>query len=984
MDGPQDSSPSGGVATSGSSALGGPDNQPLEVDGLDFRPSGPSPENPIFADTSADDDPHPWRAQPPTVGAVVVVHHGERWLSKTLASFAQLEYGPTAWRVVDVGSTGRGAAMVRESFGADRVLYAGSGTGFGDAVRRGIEALPDTDWIWLLHDDAVVAPDALLGLLDEATTSDDIAAVGPKIREWPSLRRLLEVGVTITPVGSRETLLESGEPDAGQHDWPEDVLAVSSAGMLVRRSAWEQLGGFDPALPLFFDDIDFGWRAALAGLRIRTAPGGVIFHAEASRRGARRRGAGDAPRHEKRRAALYTVLTNTRGRRLAWIWVRLVLGSLVRVIGLAMIKDTRRAGDEWAALRHILSSRRQIREARVRKGAQASRGHGDIAHLLAPWWLPYRHALDSVGHLVTTLVRPESVETAGRRSTVGVENPDDGDLLETRVPLWRRRPWFGLVVVMAALSLLGHRSLLADSGPLAGGALPPAPDNAGQWWSLILGATPDVGLGSISLAPTYVGLLAVVASPLWGVPDLLVWVLMVFCVPLAAMTAHRLGRLLTDQRAPRMVWAVAYGLFVAASGAVAEGRLGTVVALILLPVIVNAALHWSVNPGWRAALVTAMWVSAAAAFAPVLFWMTVPFVLIAAVTAVVPRRDLAVFSIFVVLLLGPTLWQRVLSPVRWWWEAGYPIDGSADLWHVVAGRGGTLGAPWWIAVPILAVGLASLAPARTRDAVLRCWIVAVIGLAFALAGSVTTYQTGSGASGIVAWVAVPAVIWVAALATAVLIVTVEPRALGATLARAVVALTMVTVVGTAVWWIADGADGPLGRDTASVVPAFLDTRPGDTLVLTGQIDSGVRTRVVRGAGPFLGQEALRPDPAAAERLQEAVEGLLTRSSPDDVQTLSDLGISAVYAPSVDPAIGERIDAAPRLERSGSDSPGSRAWLVPSSGPPLNPSRAWPERALAAAPWLVWAIALVALVPVRRPDPEPDEVVDLDDEPIRIS
>ncbi len=169
------------------------------------------------------------------MGAVLVTHDGGRWLPQVLASFSALEHAPTSWRVVDVSSTDDGPELVREAFGPDRVTYAPAGTGFGAAVRLAVDTMPRTDWLWLLHDDAIVEPGALAALLDEATAADDVAVAGPKIREWPSLRRLLEVGLTVTSTGVRETGLETGEPDAGQHDWPKDVLAVDTAGMLVRR-----------------------------------------------------------------------------------------------------------------------------------------------------------------------------------------------------------------------------------------------------------------------------------------------------------------------------------------------------------------------------------------------------------------------------------------------------------------------------------------------------------------------------------------------------------------------------------------------------------------------------------------------------------------------------------------------------------------------------------------------------------------------------
>ena len=68
-------------------------------------------------------------------------------------------------------------------------------------------------------------------------------------------------------------------------------------------------------------------------------------------------------------------------------------------------------------------------------------------------------------------------------------------------------------------------------------------------------------------------------SSLW--PDLVVGVLMPLAVPLAALSAHRFGRHVSDLRVPRMVWALGYAGLVAAVGAVPQGRLGTVVALVV-------------------------------------------------------------------------------------------------------------------------------------------------------------------------------------------------------------------------------------------------------------------------------------------------------------------------------------------------------------------------------------------------------------------
>src|SRR4051794_13141316 len=181
---------------------------------------------------------------------------------------------------------------------AGGVVRSPSSTSFPVAVRQGLERIdadaaaegvPPAEWIWILHDDANPAPDALAELLAAAAADPDADVLGPKLREWPSLRRLREVGVPIPGTGRRETGLERAEYDQGQHDEVRRVLAVNTAGMLVRRAVLDELGGFDDQLAVFGNDIDFGWRAGAPGDRPHPGPpaGGVALP--------RRRPAGPRP-----------------------------------------------------------------------------------------------------------------------------------------------------------------------------------------------------------------------------------------------------------------------------------------------------------------------------------------------------------------------------------------------------------------------------------------------------------------------------------------------------------------------------------------------------------------------------------------------------------------------------------------------------------------------------------------------------------------
>ena len=158
-----------------------------------------------------------------SVSAVIVSHDGERFLPRLLDAVAASTVPPTELVAVDSDSSDGSRALLVERLGESAVVDAPRDAGFGAAVSRGLSdpyrtASEAPAWIWLLHDDCAPDVDTLRELLAVATSGDRIAVVGPRICAWPCAQRLLEVGVTISGTGHRETRLEPGEYDQGQHE----------------------------------------------------------------------------------------------------------------------------------------------------------------------------------------------------------------------------------------------------------------------------------------------------------------------------------------------------------------------------------------------------------------------------------------------------------------------------------------------------------------------------------------------------------------------------------------------------------------------------------------------------------------------------------------------------------------------------------------------------------------------------------------------
>ncbi len=913
------------------------------------------------------------------VTALLVSHDGARWLPSVLAGVAGQHRPVDAFVAVDTGSSDESADLVRQAWGGDTVHVLEGSTTFPQAVRAALAMLPPVasgdEWIWLLHDDANPDPDALLALTLAIEEYPEADVLGPKLREWPSLRRLLEVGLTITGTGHRETGLERGEYDQGQHDVPREVLAVNTAGMLVRRSVLEELGGFDDELPIFGNDIDFGWRAAQTGHRTMVIPQAVVFHAEAAHRGVRRTPlTGRHTHYQERRASLFTLLANAPGRRLPWQVVRLLFGSLLRVLGFLVVRAPGEALDELAAVLSVYSRPGHLRAARRARADRRSSVPVDVGPLLAPAWLPYRHGLDFVSDL-TAAATNQASDVAERRRAArlaaaqppaherGSRSSDDeeDDLLRDSGIVAR----FATSPVALALTVFGILAIIAARpafGSITGGALSPVPNEVSDWWRLHAESRHPLGTGSEVPAPAYVLPFAVVGTLLGGSSGGVISALMLLAVPFGAWGAWRLLRvvahLLDTRDLPRgvHVWgAVTYGLVPATSGAWGEGRFGTVAVAALLPWVARAALGFAdpePDGRWRAAWRTALLLALGAAFVPGLwlFALLAAAVVVGAAVTVSPRmvKDRSVWAPPVVSLLAvPVLLAPWLLPLLTTGsvpglllEAGRLPGDRADFVGLLTGRLGDVGAPGWIGAVLAVLAVLALVPRTTRVPVTICWLVALAaavvaaGLAWvtlALPAAVTRPSLGLFVM-ILQGLAV-----IASVLGAMGFVRGRPDGQAHSVGhRAVAVLLGVTAavvpLGGLGWWLAD-RDDALTRTEQAVVPAYMEqsSQLGDehgVLVVRGSVEQGIDYGIRRGDGITLAEDEILSLSEVDEGFHAAVRALVSAPTSTVVKTLGDAGIEYVVLPSpADGTVAAGLDATAGLDQASAEDRSTRAWRV---------------------------------------------------------
>ncbi|RKN61309.1 glycosyltransferase family 2 protein [Streptomyces klenkii] len=916
------------------------------------------------------------------VTAVIVSHDGARWLPDALSGLLGQERPVQSAVGADTGSTDDSAQLLADALGPDRVLHLARRAGFGTAVDEALRAVPAPDpedlpylkrssgwdpvsrswredgydqpgdgrrhgdadlepvqWLWLLHDDCAPEPGALHELLRVADSEPGAAVIGPKLRGWYDRRQLLEAGVSIARSGRRWTGLDRREQDQGQHDQIRTVLSVSTAGMLVRRDVFEQLGGFDPRLPLMRDDVDLCWRAHAAGHRVLVAPDAVLRHAEAA---ARERRPVDCagrrpvnPHRVDKAGAVHTLLANTRGPALAYVLLRLVLSTLLRTAGYLLGKAPAQALDELTGLFRVLLRPGRIRAARTKRGAPAV-APGELRPLFPPAGATLRATAEQLASSVGG--RRDDGPSAGGRHGAVESGPtgEDADFLEieqfARLKRVFRKPAPVLFALLLLVSVVACRELFGTGG-LSGGALLPAPDGAAALWSQYTDAWHPVGVGSTGSAPPYLAVLATLSTLFLGSTGFTLTLLLVCSVPLAGLSAYFASRPLVSSRPLRAWAAVAYAFLPAATGALAAGRLGTAVLAVLLPLMARTAVAAAglrvpgARPTWRASWAYALLLTVTTAFTPVVW----PLAVVLGLAALAfhgaqggrPRlvlhgpRFLAVV-LTPVAVLAPWSLGLFAHPGRFLTEAGLDqaVTGSSSpLYLLTADPGGAKTVGGALLAGVVLAALAALLRADRQLAVRGAWATALAALAAAV------LSAGS------AWAGPATLLYGLALIAAAAVGAEGARARVAALSfgwRQPVAVLIAVAAAAAplvaaVGWAAGGADGPLQRRSDAQVPAFVAEEAATrdqarTLVLDGR-DGRVTYALVRGSGARLGDAEAAAAAGADPKLDSVVAGLVAGSGADQAGLLADYAVGYVLVrDSAPPAMGRALDTTTGLTR----------------------------------------------------------------------
>lgn len=823
------------------------------------------------------------------VTAILVAQRGGEWLDQTIAGIAGQTVAPDAIVAVNNGGAQRVGEQLMHS-GAERVVGLSSRLSFGQAVARAVETTPAVagvdDWIWLLSEDACPEPQALEHILSSVQRAPSVVVAGPKLVDWDHPERIIELGQSLTRYGSRWTLRRQ-ELDQQQYDHLQDVLGVGPVGMLVRRDIWEQLGGFDPALPVYDDGLDFCVRARLAGHRVEVAPASRVRFAQSGVAGPhldRRRSVLRAAHRQARTSQLHRRIAYAPAPVAFFEWLGLPVYAVLRVLwSLIREQPGYMLGEFVAALavffrpHAILASRRRIRR-----------------HSTAGWPAIRQLRVDPKSVRTARMIDREAILASSGRQRRELHFISTGGLA---------------VLVAAAVAAVALTWWAFSQTSLAGGGLAPLSAIDQLWWN-------TRPLGGVPADP-FTWVLALLGTLTFWNPSHALVLLMIAAIPLAALGGWIWAAQLTESRPARVLLSLGFALSPVLLGSLDSGRLPTLVLAIVLPWLLLAATRC--RESWSWAGTASLLAAVALAAAPILIPAALVLLVVGLFTTLRGAARVLTTALMPAVLFAPKVVYLLVNgrPLDLLRDPGViaPFD-AGTTWHLLLGfpefglegwagilDGIGLGGPpatllvGVLMAPIALLALLGLFTGRVAVTVLNA-VLGGLGMATAIAAGQLQLSV-VGDQSVAVWTGSGlAVYWIAVLSLAALGATALRRGAAPVVAVGLVAalLAVVPVAGNLL--LNRVPFVPASAQMPALVQAAGENDPDvRTLVLTPEAGHSVRAELVTGSGLRLDRIrsslASPVETAADRRLAELVGGLASIGGPDMRDSLQDEGIGFV-------------------------------------------------------------------------------------------
>lgn len=235
----------------------------------------------------------------PSVAIVILNWNGRKFLEKFLPLVVASVYASKKIIVADNASTDDSILFLRENYPQVSIIQNTVNEGFAKGYNLALKQVT-ADYYVLLNSDVEVTPNWIEPVIELMESDAAIAACQPKLLAYDKKDQFEYAGAGggwLDKFGypfMRGRVFDVCETDTGQYDDVQQCFWATGAAFFVRSKLYHELGGLDEFFFAHQEEIDFCWRAQLAGYKIFVQPASVVYHV----------GGGTLPKGNSRKAFL--------------------------------------------------------------------------------------------------------------------------------------------------------------------------------------------------------------------------------------------------------------------------------------------------------------------------------------------------------------------------------------------------------------------------------------------------------------------------------------------------------------------------------------------------------------------------------------------------------------------------------------------------------------------------------------------------------
>jgi GT2 family glycosyltransferase len=214
----------------------------------------------------------------PLTSIIIPNYNGLRFLPACLDALRAQTYPRehTEIILVDDASTDSSVAFVTEHYPEVKIVQLARNSGLAVGCNAGARAAAG-ELLVMLNNDTEAEPGWLAALVEAAAAHPRAGAIASKMLLFDRRDTLHNAGDLMGCDGIPRNR-GVWERDKGQYDDQPAIFGGCGGGVMYRRAAWEQAGGFDERLFMYLEDVDLAWRLQLLGWGAVFAPAARLYH----------------------------------------------------------------------------------------------------------------------------------------------------------------------------------------------------------------------------------------------------------------------------------------------------------------------------------------------------------------------------------------------------------------------------------------------------------------------------------------------------------------------------------------------------------------------------------------------------------------------------------------------------------------------------------------------------------------------------------